>query len=110
MTSDIKRHEQGLWLSALHAIPDKIAGSDAIAIFIIDYLLKNNPNALYTLYGLEGEPTDTMEVLDAIATIRGCFLKKNELDYDRAYTIIIGDLRRGELGLISFGIPPKITT
>jgi ribosome biogenesis GTPase A len=110
MNANIVNHEQGLWLSALHAIPDKIAGSDAIALFIIDYLIKTNPKALESLYKLDNAPVDVMQTLDDIAVKRGCFLKKNELDYDRAYTIIIGDLRRGELGLISFGIPPKLTT
>jgi ribosome biogenesis GTPase A len=110
MTSDIKNHEQGLWLSALHAVPDKIAGTDAIACFILKYLIQSNPEALRAHYKLKNTPEDVLETLEEIAILRGCYLKKNELDYDRAYTIIITDLRVGNLGLISFGLPPKLTS
>ena len=108
MTPDIKTNEQGLWLSAIHAIPDRIAGSDLIASFIVEYLIKNNRNALIERYNLEKEPTDLIETFNEIAKIRGCFLKKNEFDYDRVYKLIISDLRSGKLGLISFGTPPRI--
>ncbi len=110
MYPDVKNHEQGLWLSALHTIPDKIAGSEAIACFILEHLLKNNPKILEKKYDIKVDGLSMNQTLDEIASKRGCILKKGEFDYDRTFTIIIGDFRKSELGPISFGVPPKLKT
>ena len=49
----IKNHEQTLWLSALHAIPEKILDSEDTACYIIEHILKYNPSALHEHYEIE---------------------------------------------------------
>jgi len=110
MYPDVKSHEQGLWLSALHTIPDRIAGTEAIACFIVEHLLKNNPKVLESKYGIDTDGLSMNETLDKIAAKRGCILQKGEFDYDRTFAVVIGDFRKSELGPISFGVPPQIKT
>ena len=44
----LAKEEHGLWLSAIHAIPDDVAGEELPAVFLIEYLNeKNSPNSNY---------------------------------------------------------------
>lgn len=107
MPHRIVKEEHGIWLSALHAIPDAVIDIERPAIYLIEYLLKNNPNHLKSYYKIEFEKADYLEALNLIAKSRGCLLGKGEFDYERVFRMILSDFRSGDLGHISFGLPPK---
>lgn len=106
MPPKVATYEQGLWLAAIHAIPEKIVDAQRTAIFIIEHFLKLKANVFQERYKLENLDMSFIEVLDQVGRLRGCILKKGLFDYDRIYKIIIIDFRTGELGPISLGIPP----
>ncbi|MBT3980180.1 MAG: ribosome biogenesis GTPase YlqF [Bacteriovoracaceae bacterium] len=98
--------EQVHWLSALHAIPERITDSEDTACYIIRHILENHPKNLRDFYKIDDSADDLVGTLNLIAKIRGCIRKKNEYDYERVYKIVIADFRKGNLGLINFGLPP----
>ena len=107
MPPKIDSYKHGLWLTSLHAIPDTVVTNEVPACFIIEQLLEEKSQFLLERYNLEHLDRDLISVLDHIAKLRGCLLKKGEYDYDRVYGIILSDFRSGELGPISLGHPPK---
>lgn len=108
MPPKIEKHEHGLWLSAIHAIPDKIVTAELPACYIIEHFLKKKSDIFKKVYDLKTLEIDLIETLNHIATIRGCIRHKGEFDYERVFHIILNDFRSGVLGKVSFGIPPAI--
>lgn len=106
MPHRIINEEHGIWLSALHAIPDAVIDIERPSIYIINYMLKNFPEVLKDFYKIEFKEADFLEVLNLIAKSRGCLRQKGEYDYQRVYRMILTDFRSGSLGHISFGLPP----
>ncbi|MBT7610011.1 MAG: ribosome biogenesis GTPase YlqF [Bacteriovoracaceae bacterium] len=107
MPPKIEKYEHGLWLTAIHAIPDLIVTTETSACFIIEHLLKLKTEEFKEKYKFETLDLTLIEALDHIAKVRGCVQHKGESDYDRVYKIVLIDFRKGNLGLISFGLPPK---
>ncbi|MCK5074135.1 MAG: ribosome biogenesis GTPase YlqF [Bacteriovoracaceae bacterium] len=107
MPPKIEKHEHGLWLSAIHAIPDKIVEPEYAACYVVEHLSKIKSEIFKDLYKMTTLDTDLVGTLDQIAKSRGYIQKKNEYDYDRVYKTVLSDFRSGNLGLISFGLPPK---
>lgn len=107
MPHRIVKEEHGIWLSALHAIPDKVVDIERTAIYIIEHFAKNKPEVLKNVYKISFEKPDFLEILNSIARARGCLRQKGEFDYERVYRLILSDFRDGLFGLVSFGVPPK---
>ena len=102
----LAKEEHGLWLSALHAIPDDIAGEELPAKFLIEYLRDRQSKELKDRYKLESFDLSVEEILEKISVLRGCIRQKGIPDLERVYKLILLDFRKGELGKICFGIPP----
>jgi ribosome biogenesis GTPase A len=102
----LAKEEHGLWLSALHAIPDDIAGEELPAKFLIEYLRDRQSKELKDRYKLESFELSVEEILEKISVLRGCIRQKGIPDLERVYKLILLDFRKGELGKICFGIPP----
>lgn len=97
----------GMWLSAIHAIPDHIVKPDDSACFVIRHLLNNRSVEFKELYKFETlEGIDLISACDHIGKTRGCLIKGGEYDYDKIYKIVLNDFRRGILGRTSFERPP----
>ncbi len=107
MPPEITDDQHVMWLSALHAIPDKIIRPETSACYIVEHLLELKSKIFKERYKLESLDLTLLEALNCIAKTRGALRKKNEYDYDRVYQIVLNDFRGGELGPISFGLPPK---
>jgi ribosome biogenesis GTPase A len=103
----VEREEHGLWLSAIHAIPDDIAGEEMVAIYVINHLLNTKSQVFLDRYKLPSFELSIDEVLHKIAAVRGCLKQKGLPDLDRVYKLILADFRKGELGKTCFGHPPK---
>jgi ribosome biogenesis GTPase A len=102
MPRKIETKKQGLWLCATHAIRDEILGQEEVACFLIEYLMKNRPDAIVERYQVENFDRSVGEVIEEIALKRHFIRKKGEADFDRAFKAILSDFRKGDLGLITF--------
>jgi ribosome biogenesis GTPase A len=107
MPPNIEKEEHGLWLSAIHAIPDSIVGEETPAIFLVKYFLKVKSEEFKARYKLDSFEMTVDEAFEKIAKARGCIRQKGLPDLDRVYKHILLDFRNGELGKCCFGLPPK---
>lgn len=108
MPPQVDREEHGLWLSAIHAIPDDIAGEETVALYVIKHLLKHKAQEFLERFKLTSFDQSLDDVLVQIAKVRGCLRQGGVPDLDRVYKLVLAEFRKGELGKVCFGIPPKI--
>lgn len=108
MPPSIETDEHVLWLSALHAIPERIIDIQNTACYMVEHILKTNPSVFPEHYKFVEEEKTLINTLDLIAKSRGCLRQNSEFDYERVYKIIINDFRAGLLGPISLGAPPSV--
>jgi len=99
----------GFRLAATGAIKDTVFDYADIALFTVEYLLKAYPDALKARYNLEELPTSDIETLEAIALKRGCMTKGGRVDLQKVSSLLITELRAGQLGRISFETPEMTT-
>ncbi|MGN0496706.1 MAG: ribosome biogenesis GTPase YlqF [Lachnospiraceae bacterium] len=96
--------EVGLHLAFIGSINDEILQKVELACKLISFLLETYPGILAARYEID-ECEDSGKVLEAIAVKRGCLLKGNELDYEKAAAILLDEFRNGKLGRISVEQP-----
>jgi len=108
MTPNIVDEEHGLWLCAIHAIKDEIVGEERVACYVVQHLLDKKQEEFKSRYKLEQFDLTVGEAMEQIAKARQCLKKKGVYDFERAYSIILNDFRKGELGTTSFENPPII--
>ena len=58
-------------------------------------------------YKLESFDMSVEDIIEQIATVRGCLKQKGQPDYERVYKLILADFRKGDLGKCCFGTPPE---
>lgn len=92
--------EVGMKLAYVGSIKDDILNMEELSLNLIDYLRRYYPGFLEGRYqiGTEGK---AVEVLEAIARVRGCLKKGEELDYGKASGILFDDFRSGKIGRIT---------
>ena len=99
----------GMRLAFIGSMNDEILIVQELALKLLQTLLKDYQDNLRERYGVElPDITDeqtAVSVLKEIAAVRKCFLKGEELDYDRAASLIIEDFRSGRLGRITLELP-----
>jgi ribosome biogenesis GTPase A len=87
-------------LAYIGSIKDEVVGGDIAFDFLKD-ILKNYKTFVENRYGITIEDNEEiLSVFEKICRARNCFLKNNELDYDRCGRMIIDDFRKGRLGKI----------
>ena len=102
MPPSLESDEHGLWLSALHAIPDGIVGEELPATFLVKYFLENKSREFKERYKIENVDLSAEDTLDHIAKLRGCVRQKGLPDLERVYKLILIDFRKGDLGKVCF--------
>jgi ribosome biogenesis GTPase A len=105
MPPRIKEQIHGMWLSAIHAIPDHIVTPDDSACFVVEHLLEKRSLAFKEFYKFETLDIDLITACEHIGKLRGCLRSGGRFDYDHIYKIILNDFRKGFLGLTSFELP-----
>lgn len=95
----------GLKLAMCGSIKDEILDLEYISIKSLEYMMQNYPNLLKARYNLTEINEDPYTNLEAIAKRRGCLLKGGIIDYDRAYNIVLNDLRGNKIGRMSYEKP-----
>ena len=97
----------GLRLAWIGSIKEEILNTTDMAFELVNYLKKSYPGVVSERYGVE-ETGDSVKVLEEIARVRGCLLKGNQTDIEKAGTIILDDFRSLRLGRISLEIPENL--
>jgi len=94
--------EVALHLALIGSIKDNILPMDEVAIFGLEFLANNYPQALKDRYNLDQIDIEhPVELLKAIGLMRGCLLPGNEIDFDRVFNLILFDFRNQAFGNLS---------
>lgn len=92
--------EVGMKLAYVGSIKDDILNMEELSLKLIDYLRQYYPGYLEERYQIRTEGK-AVEVLEAIARVRGCLKKGEELDFAKASGILFDDFRSGKIGRIT---------
>lgn len=90
----------GIRLAFVGSIKDDILNMEELALMLLEYLKEKYPGTLQGRYGID-ESGSPLELLEAIARVRGCIKKGEELDYSKVSLLIFDDFRGGKLGRIT---------
>lgn len=90
----------GLKLALIGSINDNILDVSDMAYEFVKILNNSYENAIPNRFGVE-KNDDPLKMLEGIAEVRGCKLKGNVLDLEKASSILIEEFRSGKLGKIT---------
>ena len=103
----------GMRLAFIGSINDEIIIMQEMALDLIRCVGERYPQVFENRYGVSYEGDGTLaaiRMLEEIARARKCYLKGEELDYDRAAALFVDDFRSGRLGRITLEeAPSKLT-
>lgn len=88
-------------LATFTAIKEEVLPIEDVITYIINTLYKYYPNILKERYNVDNVE-DIIEVLDTIGKKRGCLVKGGIVDYDKVYTVILNDIKLGNIKGITF--------
>lgn len=94
----------GLNLAFIGSIKDELYNIYELSLLLLDYLIKNYPDAVAGFYDIENSASNN-ELLERIAVKRGCLKSGGEHDLDKAAKCLVDDFRNGRIGKISLEIP-----
>ncbi|TFE25022.1 ribosome biogenesis GTPase YlqF [Cohnella luojiensis] len=101
----------GFRLAATGAIKEEVLHIDEVACFVLKVLVENYGSVLKDRYGLEGLPAElpdmqaAIDVLESIGKRRGCIVSGGHVDFEKAATLLLRDLRSGKLGRMTLESP-----
>ena len=104
--------EVGVHLAMIGSVNDEILDIRELACELLKLLRTLYPEKLQERYSfseeeLAQEMKTGFELLEKIAKIRGCLLKGQELDTEKAARLVLDDFRSGRLGQISIERPEE---
>lgn len=94
----------GLNLAFIGSIKDELYNIYELSLLLLDYLIKNYPDAVADFYEIENSDSNN-ELLERIAIKRGCIKSGAEYDLDKAAKCLVDNFRNGRIGKISLEIP-----
>ena len=80
-------------LAIFSSIKEEILNKEDLALFAIDILTKLYKDKLESRYNIKVDNMTNIEVMEEIVKKRGCVTKGNIIDYERAATIILNDIK-----------------
>ena len=89
-------------LASLTAIKEEVLPLYDVAEYILNTLLKYYPCILEKRYKLTELDEDIIVNLEHIGKLRGCLIKGGEIDYEKALSVVINDLKDGSIKGITF--------
>lgn len=98
----------GLKLAVIGSIKDELLQTEELAMWIISFLRGRYAGFLSKRYQIEESGTEP-EILERIAFARGCRLKGDLPDYQKAAALLVDDLRSGKLGRITLECPETLS-
>ena len=97
----------GLRLAWIGSIKEEILNTTEMAFELVNYLKKSYPGVIANRYEVD-ESGDSVKVLEEIARVRGCLMKGNQTDIEKAGVIVLDDFRSLRLGKISLETPESL--
>lgn len=97
----------GLRLALIGSIKDEILNSEELAAELVTFLNEHYAGVLEEKYQVSSE-TDSYAMLRNIAESRHCLVRGNELDTEKAATLLLDDFRNGRLGRMTLETPQMI--
>ena len=97
-------------LATTGAIKDTAMSYEDVAYFAAEFCLAQYPQQLKNRFNLSELPQTETELLEIIGKQRGCLRGGNRIDFERASTIFINELRDGKLGSMTLETPEVIET
>jgi ribosome biogenesis GTPase A len=95
-------------LATTGAIKDTAMSYEDVAYFAAEFCLAQYPEHLKNRFNLSELPQTETELLEIIGTQRGCLRGGKRIDFERASTIFINELREGKLGQMTLETPEVI--
>lgn len=89
-------------LAASGAIRDTVVEYELVALYALNFLLTDYPQLFQQRFKLEQLPDSAEEALEWVGRKRGCLRAGGVVDRNKAAELLIGELRSGQLGRISF--------
>ena len=89
----LEDQEEARILAIFSSIKEEILNKEDLALFAIDILVKLYKEKLESRYNIKVESLTNVEILEEIAKKRGCVSKGNIIDYERAATVILNDIK-----------------
>ncbi len=89
-------------LAASGAIKDTVMEYEEVALYALDFLLKDYPGLFANRFKLKEMPASSGAALDEVGRRRGCLRSGGIVDRHKAAEILIGDLRSSKLGRLTF--------
>jgi len=93
-------------LAFLGTIRDDILDGEALAVSLLETLLRVRPEAVRQRYKLSDEPLAGPQLLQAVCRGRGFLLSGGRPDTERAAAVVLDEFRAGRLGRITLEEPP----
>ena len=94
----------GLHLAFIGSIKEDLLNTYEIACHLADFLVKEYPGVINERYGIS-ETGSSDDIIEAIAEARGCLLKGNRPDTDKAGLLLVDEFRSLRLGTITIEKP-----
>lgn len=99
--------EAAFCLAATGAIKDEVLDREALALKLLEVLLRQASERLVKRYGITIDDETTPEsTLTAIAVRRGCVRSGGGIDAEKAINIILKEFKSGNLGPLTLELPP----
>jgi len=101
----------GMKLAFIGSMNDEVIIFQEMALDLLMYVHERYPGVIKERYEIEVpaelDKNGAVTVLGEIANVRKCFLKGEELDYDKAAALFVDDYRSGRLGRITLETPKE---
>ena len=101
----LENKDYAMHLFFVGAIGDNAIDKEEIAYYLLDYLIKNNPERINLRFNIESEQKETMEILEEIAKKRGALLSGGNINMQKVSEIILNEFQSGKLGRITIELP-----
>lgn len=104
---NFEKDEIGINLSLVGSIKDVILDKEFLAFKALEFLLSNYSDLLVKRYGID-KSKKIDEILMEIAENKKLYITNKQVDYARLYDLIISDIRKNQIGRISFEKPQSV--
>ena len=105
----IENESSGYRLAATGAIRDTAFDLQDVGSFIADFLRQHYAAITLERYALESMPDTEIELMEAIAKVRGCIKSGGAIDFEKVSRLLITELRCGALGGVCLETPAMVT-
>lgn len=89
-------------LATFTAIKEEVLPLDEVVIYILNTLERYYPHILKERYGIDHLEEDIVETLEWIGKKRGCLIRGGEVDYEKVYSVVLNDIKEGNIKGITF--------